>query len=179
MNPLTRWIYKTIYRPQVIYILMRHEQLVFADVMWQRTLIETPVVARKKSARSDDMHGALFGKEALADRNKSEYILVNGFEHPRTLISDFVVAEATIKAFLNRFLGRVRGFAIPPVLVLHPQLQLDGELTPIEQRAFVKLGRATGALSVYLWTGRELTPAELLKLKFPESGGQLSAESWT
>lgn len=109
---------------------------------------------------------------AAATGGGSGVTLVNGFKHPRTPITDFTVAEQTLKYFLKRVLPRAL-FTPAPTLVIHPQAQLEGGLTQIEIRAFVELGMGAGARKVYVWDGPELTREELGALRFSRVGGKL------
>lgn len=85
---------------------------------------------------------------------------VNGFEHPRSVIGDFTVAEQTLKLALQA-LFRERKLAPSPVLVLHPVEKTDGGLTSVEHRALMELGEGAGGRKVHVWEGHVLTDAEL------------------
>jgi rod shape-determining protein MreB and related proteins len=98
--------------------------------------------------------------------------LVNGFQHPRTLIADFTVAELTLKHFMGLVLPKSL-FSTSPIIVIHPQALLDGGLTQIEIRAFAELGISAGARQAYVWEGPELSNEELKELRFSRSGGKL------
>ena len=98
--------------------------------------------------------------------------IVNGFKHPRTLIADFTVAEQTLKYFLKLVLP-TSPFKASPIIVIHPQAQLEGGLTQIEIRAFAELGLGAGARRVFVWDGPELTREELGELRFSRVGGKL------
>lgn len=112
------------------------------------------------------------GNEALALRGRDGVELVNGFQHPRTLLADFSMAEQTLKLLLRKLL--------PPSLlrpaatvVLQPLEQLEGGLTQLEIRGLVELLRSVGARQVYLWIGAELGRDELERLQFPAGRGTL------
>ena len=97
--------------------------------------------------------------ESLGDvRGASKRI--NGFKHPRTVLSDFIVAEQTLKLAL-RELFKDRRVAPNPILVLHPVEKTEGGLTWIERRAFMELGEGVGGRRVHVWEGRVLTDTEL------------------
>ena len=98
--------------------------------------------------------------------------VANGFDQPRTLVSDFLVAELTLKHFVKRALHRA-GFTAQPIVVIHPQSPHDEDLTAIEIRAFAELGFAVGARRVLVWKGPELSTEELEERRFTRPGGQL------
>lgn len=99
--------------------------------------------------------------------------LLNGFEHPRSLLADFSVAEKTLQLFIRELAPRTF-YSAAPVLVLHPQELLEGGLTQVEVRGLYELGRGA-ARKVQVWVGRELTREELLARQFPAEGGTLLA----
>jgi rod shape-determining protein MreB len=97
--------------------------------------------------------------------------LVNPFKHPRSLLSDFTVAEVIIKGFVKKlFDGRL--FVGSPIVVLHPRVNPEGGFTQIEIRALRELAIGAGASKAFVWHGRDLTDDELLSLKFG-SGGEV------
>ncbi|MDG9927237.1 MULTISPECIES: hypothetical protein [unclassified Pseudomonas] len=134
---------------------------------------ELPMLAIEH-ARDGSRKGVAMGTEALKLQERSEIRIVNGFDHPRTLLADFPVAEQTMKLFLRRWRPRFP-WNRPPVLVLHPRERLEGGLTQVEIRAFTELFTANGIRTLYIWTGRELTPEELRDLAFPTAEGTLIA----
>lgn len=112
------------------------------------------------------------GSTAAAKTEISRVILANGFKHPRTLIADFSVAEQTLKQFLRKVLPHSL-FAASPIMVIHPQAQLEGGLTQVEIRALAELGIGAGARKVFVWEGPELSKEELHDLEFSRLGGKL------
>jgi rod shape-determining protein MreB len=97
--------------------------------------------------------------------------LVNPFKHPRSLLSDFTVAEVILRAFLKKlFDGRL--FAGAPIVVLHPRVNPEGGFTQIEIRALRELAMGAGASKAVVWHGRDLTNDELQNLRFG-SGGEV------
>lgn len=92
------------------------------------------------------------GQEAieLQKYQESNILLLNGFEHPRTIISNFFVAELTLKHFVEKT-GQERTSLISPKLIIHPLEKLEGGLTQIETRALLELGMQVGAREVYLY----------------------------
>ena len=129
-------------------------------------LEEPPVVAFETH---NGQHKILaIGREALVYKDRSDVTLANGFDHPRTLIADFIMAETALKHFMSRLpKPKAMRLRLPPVLVLHPLEKQEGGYTPIEMRAFRELGIGAGAWRVYIWTGRPLTREEIRDRRFP------------
>jgi len=97
--------------------------------------------------------------------------VVNPFAHPRTLVSDFTVAEQLLKYQLLRVL-KPRFWRPSPCVVMHPMGKADGGYTQVERRAFREMALGAGASQVFLWIGRPLTDAELLARKPPSGEGE-------
>ena len=93
------------------------------------------------------------------------------FQHPRILIEDFTGGERIIQyAFLKLFgTGAIRP---SPIVLVHPDLVLDGGLTQIEARALREMVEGAGARRVYLHYGRPLTDKEVRDV----STGNLEAQ---
>ena len=72
------------------------------------------------------------------------------FSHPRTLLANFVNAEAFLKSLVGEVKG---GFLLRPSILIHAMERLDGGLTQIEERAFHELGMGAGASKVKVWSG--------------------------
>lgn len=158
------------YFQSVVYVTLRPERLSFLDVKSGRSVSEPPLVALSREPRKRLL---AVGEAARVMAATQPVDLVNPFEHPRSLVSDFTVAEAVMKGFMARlFAGRL--FAARPIVVLHPRTDPEGGFTQVEIRAFQELATGAGAAKVLVWHGRELTKDELLSLKFG-SGGRLLA----
>ena len=91
--------------------------------------------------------------------------LVRPFAHPRSLISDFTVADQLLKEFMRRMPGQ-SFLKVASMVVMHPQGEPEGGFTQLEIRAFHELARGAGASMVKVWQGRDLTNQELLSGSF-------------
>lgn len=120
---------------------------------------------RKKVVAYGKQANFLYGKPP-------ETIVLNAFHHPRSLISDFEVAEKTLGIFLKQVDRRkIKALPFSPKeLIIHPLEKLEGRLTQIERRAFIDLGYRILAKKVLVWTGNILSDAEILFHQFPASG---------
>ncbi|MCJ1879867.1 rod shape-determining protein [Pseudomonas nitroreducens] len=111
-----------------------------------------------------------FGSAAQQMQGQEGIELLNGFQHPRTLLANFSVAEKTLQLLFQHLVPK-SAFRLAPVVVLHPQEHLEGGLTQVEVRGLYELCRSAGARKVHVWTGRELTSEELRTLQFPDGAG--------
>lgn len=109
------------------------------------------------------------GVLARTHSSKLNVEIVNPFAHPRTLVSDFGMAEQMLKLAIHRIL-KASMFSASPMMVLHLMGDPDGGYTQVEIRAFREMGRGTGASQVVLWQGRNLTDQEILAKQFPSDG---------
>jgi rod shape-determining protein MreB len=94
-------------------------------------------------------------------------LVVNPFGHPRTLISDFTVAEELLKRVVRSL--RTSWWHPSPTIVMHPCDRLEGGLTQVEIRAFKELVLGAGAGQVFFREGSEL-PLQMLRDGFKSAG---------
>ena len=152
----------------IVYVRLSPEQISMREVRSGRTIAEPPLAAISRDAAKRVLGIGEAARTAAATQAAD---LVNPFQHPRTLLSDFTVAEVVVKGFLKKlFAGRL--FAPSPVVVLHPKVDPEGGFTQIELRALRELGVGAGASEVFIRVGRDLADEELLSLRL-DSGGRL------
>ena len=152
------------FRP-VVYVTLEPERLAMREVGSARRISGPPLAA---ISREPKRRIVAVGEAAKAAPDAD---LFNPFKHPRTLLSDFTLAEQLVKAFLKQLFAD-RLFAASPIVVLHPRVDPEGGFTQIEIRALQELGIGAGASKVIVWQGRDLADEELLSLEFG-SGGQV------
>ena len=99
------------------------------------------------------------GAQARAVASAQAAELVNPFNHPRTLVADFTVAEQLLKEFVRRMQSN-SWFALAPRMVMHPLGSPAGGFTQVERRALREMALGAGASEVVLWVGRELSDQE-------------------
>ena len=86
---------------------------------------------------------------------------VRPFDHPRIVVDDYVAAERVLQHVIRRLSGS-RWLAASPVVLIHPDVELAGGLTPIEVRALRELAEGAGARKAGVHYGRSLTDQEVL-----------------
>ena len=112
-----------------LYLRLQPDQLHALHVESGRTLVEAPLLALRHDKGGRVPLAA--GKEAQALRGQDGIELANGFEHPRTLLADFGVAEKTLQLLLRKILPASL-LQRAPTVILHPQALLEGGLTQVE-----------------------------------------------
>jgi len=156
------------YLQPIVYVTLQPDMLAVRDVSSGRTVAEPPLAAFSHEPKRRLLGVGEAARLAAATQPAD---LVNPFKHPRSLLSDFTVAEVIVKGFVKKlFQGRL--LVGSPIIVLHPLVDPEGGFTQIEIRAFRELAIGAGASKVLVWQGRELTTDELLGLKFG-SGGEV------
>ena len=154
-----------------VYVRIHPEWLSVLHVESGKEYADIPVVAIETV--KDVRMIVACGREALAKSNDPNITIKNGFEHPRTLIADFVIAERILKYVLLKQLFPKSLIRPSPIMIIHPLSMLEGGLTQVEIRAFSELGAGAWARKVYVWEGPELSREELRELRFSRAGGKL------
>jgi rod shape-determining protein MreB and related proteins len=146
----------------VLYVQVSPERVTVRNIRAQRTISEVPEVAIRQGPKKNI---AAVGAEAAKYKGTANMLVMNPFAHPRSMVSDFTVAEQLLKAFVARALGS--GIFRPsPKLLMHPLGDPLGGFTQVELRAFREMAIGAGASNVALWTGRNLTDEEILNGNF-------------
>ncbi len=102
-----------------------------------------------------------------AKKLKPSIKIFNGFEHPRTLIADFTMAELTLKYCFRKLMNKSL-FAPSPVVIFHPLESDEGGYTQVELRAFEELCNQAGARRTFIRDGAKLSKEQLQQIS--ESG---------
>lgn len=159
-----------IFFKSTVYVQFSASYIKLKHVEKGKIIEDKPIIALKNKKNGKKTIVA-FGKAAETARLSSpEHIaLYNAFDHPRTFISNFEIAQATLRAFCCELFQRK--VLLGPVIVFHPLEKIDGGITQIEHRGLIELGETTGAREAYVWVGRDLSDNELLSLNFPEKEG--------
>ena len=157
-----------IFRRNVV-VRISPSRLWMRDPVADLTFDEPPLMAISAPPRRTVL---AIGREALALRGKPGVTVVNPFEHPRTPIADFIIAEQILKHVLRGKLGR-RMFLPAPAMVIGLDSEPEGGLTPIEIRALKELAIGAGASRSYVWNGPRLSDEQVVQLRFPTTGDVL------
>ena len=93
--------------------------------------------------------------------------IINPFNHPRLLISDFNAAMEVFRFAIRK--TAKKKMLIRPQVIVHPLPadRLAGGIADLEIRLLREMGMAVGGREVHIWLGRELTDEEIEYLDFP------------
>lgn len=153
-----------------VYVQVAPDRLTVRNVKTGEFFSEVPELAIQRKPKLIILD---IGAQARLHSSVPGVEMVNPFDHPRTLASDFVMAEQLLKLAIRRIL-KVSLFSAAPAMVLHLMGDPEGGFTQIEVRAFREMGLGTGASSVIVWQGRSLTDQEILSKQFPRDGKVLA-----
>nr|WP_315206659.1 rod shape-determining protein [uncultured Albidiferax sp.] len=157
---------------QFLYVQLSPERVTIRDPKTQDVVAEVPEIAIQHPASGKAKILAV-GSAARGAANTPDTEILNPFAHPRSLVSDFTVAEQVLKAFVRRV--RSRSLIQPnPVVIVHPLGQHEGGLTQVEIRAFRELALGAGASKALVWRGPNLTDEQVLSGEYPATGSMLS-----
>ena len=158
------------------YVRIRPQFLSVRDISAKKTIEDVPLVAIAKGEKRSIL--AIGASAAIeASKSKNEYELINGFDHPRSIISDFTVAEKTLQYFFRELIKN-EIIRVSPIVVMHVLDKIDGGLTQVEIRALQELAAGAGAREAYVWTGRELMDYEFVCKKFPGNHWMPEQPKW-
>jgi rod shape-determining protein MreB and related proteins len=156
----------------IIYIQIKAKELTLKNVTQAIVYRDIPLLMVRRQGKSFPV--LAYGKEVLQMPQPSrEAFIVNGFDHPRSIIGDYEAAEKTLTLFLPKVDGRKNKWLpyAPMEVIMHPLEKLDGGLTTAEKRALQDMAfRAKTRKMVRVWEGRELTDQEILNHQFPAEG---------
>jgi rod shape-determining protein MreB len=159
----------------IVYVRIRPHLMSVKNVSRNAFFEDVPQIAVDLTRKRNKVLG--FGARAnLAASTSKEKLILNGFDHPRSIIGDFEVAEKTLQLFLEKVNAPKKRFFYAPTLIIHPLEKLEGGLTQIEMRAFEDMGYRAKANKVFVWDGRELNDEEVVSLKFPPKGRRYPPE---
>ena len=150
----------------VVYVRLSPDKIHLRNVRSGLNLSEQPLAAISVQPPARLL---AVGDEAKLHASETGVKIFNPFTHPRSLVSDFTMAEQVIKGLVRKLLGSSR-YSPSPMIVIHPQVEYAGDFTQVEIRAIRELAMGAGASRVIVWEGRELTDQELLSKSFPRDG---------
>ncbi len=149
-----------------LYVQISPERLIVRDPRTGIQFSEIPEVGIAHDPKARIVGVGVAARSAVAGLNGE---VVNPFGHPRSLVSDFTVAEQLLKTVVRQVLGSAL-FRVAPRIVIHPLGDPAGGFTQIERRAIREMALGAGASKVIVWVGRNLSDQELLNEKYPPEG---------
>lgn len=150
-----------------LYIKISPERLTIRNLKTGEQLSEVPELAILKQQGSKRVvlgfgAGAHAAAADAAQKHGSDKVeVINPFAHPRSLVSDFTIAEVLLRAFVKLAHGTGL-FSLAPRIVVHPLGSPAGGFTQVERRAFREMALGAGASDVVVWVGPELSDHEAL-----------------
>ena len=148
-----------------IYLRIRRHWLSVRAIPQRGNPVQIAGMARVALHQSDGGKATLIGEEAAHISASSEISVYDAFCHPRVLIGSFDAAEIVVREFLRRAYGDKKPWQ-KFRMVIHPQDDLEGGLTDIEERALQELGLRLGAGNIAIHQGQaELSDSELAAMR--------------
>lgn len=152
----------------IVYVQVSPERLTLKNLKTGESISEVPEIAISATPKPKIL---AVGPQARVAAASQQAEVRNPFAHPRSLVSDFTVAEQLLKHQLRRVLGNSL-LSLSPCVVMHPLGSPAGGFTQVERRAFREMALGAGASEVHVWTGRALTDQEVLSKQPPSNGGE-------
>ncbi|MDC6170652.1 rod shape-determining protein [Paucibacter sp. XJ19-41] len=152
----------------VLYIQISPERITLKNLKTGELIAEVPEMAITAAPKPTIL---AVGPQARLACAAQAAQLLNPFAHPRSLVSDFTLAEQLLRYYVHRIRGQA-WLSIAPRIVLHPLGQPAGGFTQVERRAFRELASGAGAAEAIVWMGRVLTDEEILTRRFPAGEGE-------
>jgi rod shape-determining protein MreB len=149
-----------------LYVQLSPERLIVRDPRTGTQFSEIPEVGIAHEPKTRIVGVGVAARSAVAGLNGE---VVNPFGHPRSLVSDFTVAEQLLKTVVRQVLGSAL-FRPAPRIVIHPLGDPAGGFTQIERRAIREMAIGAGASKVIVWVGRNLSDQEVLNERYPPEG---------
>lgn len=143
----------------VLYVQIREQRLKITNLNTGRVYNDAPLVAIETGPDGKKVVAAV-GAAATQLSARGSIKVINPFSHPRTLLSDFMVAERLLMSAFQEVCGKSL-LRPSPSVVMHPIEKLDGGLTAIEQKALRELAFGASARKVTVYEGEELCSRSL------------------
>lgn len=144
-----RWLTKGPYK-----IKLSRKLLSVTDTYSGKTWEQEPIVSIK------DTDGEKIITGIGSDAKMTGDTIINPFDHPRVLISDYTVGEKLI-GYAFHAIAAGKWFVPSPIVVIQVVEELEGGLTTLEQRALYEMAHGAGARKVYILTSEELSDEDI------------------
>jgi rod shape-determining protein MreB len=142
----------------ILYVKVAPDRLTVRNVRTGAEISEVPEIAMAKAGKKTVILAS--GVEARNAAFTQSTELINPFNHPRTLLGDFILGQQLLKSFVHR-LNVNSWLVLATRVVMHPLGSPTGGFTQVERRAFREMAFGAGASHVVLWLGRELSDQEV------------------
>lgn len=156
----------------IIYVQIKAKELLLKNVTQAIVYRDIPLLMVRRQGKTFSV--IAYGKDVLQmPQSVGNTFIVNGFDHPRSIVGDYEAAEKALILFLPKVDGRKYKWLpyCPREVIMHPLEKLDGGLTTTEKRALQDMAfRAKTRKTALVWEGRELTDQEILNHQFPTDG---------
>jgi rod shape-determining protein MreB and related proteins len=152
---------------QTYYVQLSAQKLTVKNLMSGSIFSEIPEIAIRLKPKGEVLAIGDQARATAAATSGGE--VHNPFGHPRSLVSDFTLAEQLLKAAVRK-LDRKTLLRFNPYIVMHPLGNPEGGYTQVELRALREMALGAGASKVTLWRGRALSDQEILSNSFPADG---------
>jgi rod shape-determining protein MreB len=177
-TPALPWLHRLL-RGACVYVQISPTLLTLRNCTTGQSISEPPEMALRRSAQitihavGSNAQTAVANAQAAGLPPGVTLDLVNPFNHPRTIISDFVIAQQLLKHQLWALLGK-GWFKPAPWMVVHPLGIPEGGYTDVEIRALHEMCMGAGASQCVVWQGPPLSDAQVLSRSFPSDGKVLA-----
>lgn len=153
----------------LLYIAISPERLSVRNPKTGATWDEVPEIALQDQPKPLILAVGNRAREAAA---RTGARIATPLAHPRSLVSDFVLAQQLLKHSVRTVLdeGSFWRFLPSPHIVLHLPANPEGRYTHAELRTLKELALGCGANRAMLWQGPPLTDGELLSGQYPATG---------
>jgi rod shape-determining protein MreB len=153
----------------LLYIQLSPQRLSVRNARTSTTWDEVPEIALLDQPRPLIQAVGSKAREAAAQNGAR---IANPLAHPRSIVSDFVLAQQLLQYGVRCVLGKGSfwRFTPSPHIVLHVPANPEGGYTQVELRALKELALGCGASRAALWQGAALTDGELLSGQYPATG---------
>lgn len=142
----------------ILYVRIAPDRLTVSNVKTGEEISEVPEV----TVGGEPKKIVAFGSQARLAVAQGAGELHNPFAHPRSLFSDFTLAEVLLKMVVARLAPRRFGLSSNLLIVIHPLGEPAGGYTQIELRVCRELALGAGAAQVFVHEGAPLDAAQLL-----------------
>lgn len=161
MPPVWSWISR--FRGHSSYVRIKRDRVSLsymdkAGAVLAPELVLEPIVGLGRGKKGREV--VAVGATAVAEADSAGLVneIVRPFDHPRSLLSDWVIGVALARECLQKLIGSQAVYH--NLMIVHPMECLEGGLTKVEIRAWEEFAAEVGAVRAAVWVGPELSPRD-------------------